>query len=59
MSNQCSYVHEHFDLGSGFLVMVGGEGCTRMLFPDSKNEATLTAKGEFIHVKYGVKHQVF
>jgi hypothetical protein len=56
MSNGCSYVHEHSDPGSGFLVMVGGEGCTRMLLPESKSEATLTAKGEFFHVKYGVKH---
>eukprot|EP00957_Ditylum_brightwellii_P172078 13100690-Ditylum_brightwellii.AAC.1 len=59
MSNGCSYVHKHSDPRSGFLVMVGGEGFTRMLFPDSKSEATLTAKGEFVHVKYGVKHQVF
>jgi quercetin dioxygenase-like cupin family protein len=59
MSNGCSYVHEHSDPGSGFLVMVGGEGCTRMFFPESKSEATLTAKGEFVHVKHGVKHRVF
>eukprot|EP00957_Ditylum_brightwellii_P069878 5306814-Ditylum_brightwellii.AAC.1 len=44
MSNGCSYVQEHSDPGSGYLVMVGGEGCTRMLFPESKSEATLTAK---------------
>eukprot|EP00957_Ditylum_brightwellii_P086801 6605508-Ditylum_brightwellii.AAC.1 len=44
MSNGFSYVHEHFDPGSGFLVMVGGEDCTRLLFPDSKSEARLTAK---------------
>jgi hypothetical protein len=56
MSNGCSYVHEHSDPGSGFLVMVGGEGCTRMLFPESKSEVTLAAKDEFIHVKHVVKH---
>eukprot|EP00957_Ditylum_brightwellii_P093850 7146620-Ditylum_brightwellii.AAC.1 len=44
MSNGCSYVYEHSDPGNGFLVMVGDEGCTRMLFPDLKSEATLTAK---------------
>jgi hypothetical protein len=33
MSNGCSYVHEYSDPTSGFLVMVGGEGCTRMFFP--------------------------
>ena len=59
MSNGCSYVHEHSDPGSGFLVMVGGEGCTRMFFLESKSEATLTAKGDFVHVKHGVKHRVF
>eukprot|EP00957_Ditylum_brightwellii_P091257 6948205-Ditylum_brightwellii.AAC.1 len=44
VSNGCSYVHDHSDPGYGFLVMVGGEGCTRMLFSDSKSEATLTTK---------------
>eukprot|EP00957_Ditylum_brightwellii_P085871 6532741-Ditylum_brightwellii.AAC.1 len=45
MSNGCSYIHEHSDPGNGFLIMVGGEVCTRMFFPDSESEATLTAKG--------------
>ena len=56
MSNGCSYIHEHSDPTSGFLVMVRGEGCTRMIFPESKSKATLAAKGEFVHVKHGVKH---
>eukprot|EP00957_Ditylum_brightwellii_P201844 15327487-Ditylum_brightwellii.AAC.1 len=33
VSNGCSYVHEHSGPGSGYLVMVGSEGCTRMHFP--------------------------
>ena len=59
MSNGCSYVHGHTDPGDGYLVMVGGKGCTKMIFPDLKREATLTAKGEFVYIKHGVKHKVF
>eukprot|EP00957_Ditylum_brightwellii_P184635 14062194-Ditylum_brightwellii.AAC.1 len=59
MSSGCAYAHEHSDPGSGYLVMVGGKGCTRMHFPESKREATLTAKGHFIHIKHDVKYHVF
>ena len=55
----CAYVHKHADPGSGYLVMVGGEGCTRMHFPTEKTEATLTTKGDFVFIKHGVKHHVF
>ena len=59
MSNGCSYVHGHTDPGDWYLVIVGGKGCTRMIFPDLKCEATVTSKGEFVYVKHSVKHQVF
>eukprot|EP00957_Ditylum_brightwellii_P144458 11004054-Ditylum_brightwellii.AAC.1 len=44
MSNGCSYVHEYSGPGIGYLVIVGSEEYTRMHFPESKSEATLTAK---------------
>eukprot|EP00957_Ditylum_brightwellii_P077989 5928119-Ditylum_brightwellii.AAC.2 len=31
---------------------------TRMHFQESKSEATLTAKGEFVHVKHGVNVRI-
>eukprot|EP00957_Ditylum_brightwellii_P019079 1436127-Ditylum_brightwellii.AAC.1 len=59
MSNVYSYVHDHSDPGSVFLVMVGGEGYTRMIFPELKSEATLTAKGEFVHVNMVLSTEFF
>ena len=48
----------HTDPSSGFLTMICG-GVTRVFFPDKLKHATLSAIGDMLFIKHGVKHQVY